>query len=332
MVAGKKASVTRIPTPPGKDDTPGSPSSTTSGSPESRPPLTYGGFKDDFEQDFELFRRAKELKERQESEVSEGGTLMKAFGDNEAGGGGDGNGNGGDDSDGDLDASAISVGDVANNISDQKEEKVENGENRIGGEEDSDLDYENATNESESKQKFNEAAKSRPETVKHRLSFESRFESGNLQRAVKVGPFEYDLFIRPDINTNNHQQWWYFAVCNTHPKQWRQNCKAHLQKIEQDDGCEDGPIQVDASEAAAAALGLPKHATEEEVVDEVVAERKLILYGIGPDGTGLNSKDGSITYQFNIKNMYKPDSMYNRGMQPVVYSCLDAEVCLLFCC
>ena len=42
-------------------------------------------------------------------------------------------------------------------------------------------------------------------------------------------------------------------------------------------------------------------------------------------GTGIN-KDGHVTYQFNIKNMYKSDSMYNKGMQPVMYSCLDAEV------
>jgi len=50
----------------------------------------------------------------------------------------------------------------------------------------------------------------------------------------------------------------------------------------------------------------------------------LFKYGLGPDETGI-TKEGHVTYQFNIKNMYKPDSMYNKGMQPVVYSCLDAE-------
>jgi len=33
------------------------------------------------------------------------------------------------------------------------------------------------------------------------LIFESRFESGNLKRAVKTSDFEYDLTMRPDYNS-----------------------------------------------------------------------------------------------------------------------------------
>ncbi|KAF1421237.1 Cytosolic carboxypeptidase 2, partial [Spheniscus humboldti] len=47
------------------------------------------------------------------------------------------------------------------------------------------------------------------------LLFESRFESGNLQKAVKVGPFEYVLTLRPDLYTTKHTQWFYFRVQNT---------------------------------------------------------------------------------------------------------------------
>ncbi|NXD74406.1 CBPC2 carboxypeptidase, partial [Eolophus roseicapillus] len=47
------------------------------------------------------------------------------------------------------------------------------------------------------------------------LLFESRFESGNLQRAVKVGPYEYVLQLRPDLFTTKHTQWFYFRVQNT---------------------------------------------------------------------------------------------------------------------
>ncbi|OPJ74168.1 cytosolic carboxypeptidase 2 isoform B [Patagioenas fasciata monilis] len=47
------------------------------------------------------------------------------------------------------------------------------------------------------------------------LLFESRFESGNLQKAVKVGPFEYVLWLRPDLYTAKHTQWFYFRVQNT---------------------------------------------------------------------------------------------------------------------
>lgn len=33
------------------------------------------------------------------------------------------------------------------------------------------------------------------------LVFESRFESGNLRRAIQVYEFEYDLILKPDYNT-----------------------------------------------------------------------------------------------------------------------------------
>lgn len=44
------------------------------------------------------------------------------------------------------------------------------------------------------------------------VSFESRFESGNLDCAVRVGEGEYDLFLRIDANTRGHLDWYYFAV------------------------------------------------------------------------------------------------------------------------
>ncbi|XP_074854693.1 cytosolic carboxypeptidase 2 [Carettochelys insculpta] len=47
------------------------------------------------------------------------------------------------------------------------------------------------------------------------LLFESRFESGNLQKAVQVGPYEYELTLRPDLYTSKHTQWFYFQVRNT---------------------------------------------------------------------------------------------------------------------
>jgi hypothetical protein len=47
------------------------------------------------------------------------------------------------------------------------------------------------------------------------LVFESRFESGNLRRAVQVAPYEYDLVLQPDLNTRGHTQWFFLAVSNT---------------------------------------------------------------------------------------------------------------------
>ncbi|KAK5867701.1 hypothetical protein PBY51_012167 [Eleginops maclovinus] len=46
------------------------------------------------------------------------------------------------------------------------------------------------------------------------LEFESRFESGNLQKAVQVGVYDYELTLRTDLYTRKHTQWFYFRVRN----------------------------------------------------------------------------------------------------------------------
>ncbi|XP_010795772.1 cytosolic carboxypeptidase 2 isoform X2 [Notothenia coriiceps] len=46
------------------------------------------------------------------------------------------------------------------------------------------------------------------------LEFESRFESGNLQKAVQVGVYDYELTLHTDLYTRKHTQWFYFRVRN----------------------------------------------------------------------------------------------------------------------
>ena len=46
------------------------------------------------------------------------------------------------------------------------------------------------------------------------LQFESRFESGNLSKAVQVGKWDYELYLRYDLYTKKHTQWFYFRVRN----------------------------------------------------------------------------------------------------------------------
>jgi len=91
--------------------------------------------------------------------------------------------------------------------------------------------------------------KSKNPDIDQTLVFESRFESGNLRRAVKITDFEYDLYLKNDYGTNGYTQWFYFSVSNTR-------------------------------------------------------------------------KDR--TYRFNIVNLMKPDSNYNMGMKPLVYSVKEA--------
>mmetsp|Transcript_20229 Transcript_20229/g.37724 ORF Transcript_20229/g.37724 Transcript_20229/m.37724 type:complete len:558 (+) Transcript_20229:867-2540(+) len=47
------------------------------------------------------------------------------------------------------------------------------------------------------------------------LVFESRFESGNLRRAIQVYTNEYDLILRPDTRSRGYTQWYFFSVANT---------------------------------------------------------------------------------------------------------------------
>ncbi|KAK7891986.1 hypothetical protein WMY93_023949 [Mugilogobius chulae] len=42
------------------------------------------------------------------------------------------------------------------------------------------------------------------------LKFFSKFESGNLRKAVQVRRYEYDLILNADVNCSQHSQWFYF--------------------------------------------------------------------------------------------------------------------------
>uniref|UniRef100_A0A8C6IYG2 tubulin-glutamate carboxypeptidase n=1 Tax=Melopsittacus undulatus TaxID=13146 RepID=A0A8C6IYG2_MELUD len=44
------------------------------------------------------------------------------------------------------------------------------------------------------------------------LTFFSKFESGNLRKAIQVREFEYDLIMNADVNSNQQHQWFYFEV------------------------------------------------------------------------------------------------------------------------
>jgi hypothetical protein len=49
-----------------------------------------------------------------------------------------------------------------------------------------------------------------------RLRFDSRFESGNLDRAYQIGFDTYHLILEPDNNPNRSCQWFYFGISNIH--------------------------------------------------------------------------------------------------------------------
>ncbi|XP_023289899.1 cytosolic carboxypeptidase 2 [Orussus abietinus] len=47
------------------------------------------------------------------------------------------------------------------------------------------------------------------------LLFESRFESGNLGKVIKITDTYYQLHLRRDLYTQRHMQWYYFRISNT---------------------------------------------------------------------------------------------------------------------
>ncbi|KFW05706.1 Cytosolic carboxypeptidase 4, partial [Eurypyga helias] len=49
------------------------------------------------------------------------------------------------------------------------------------------------------------------------LTFFSKFESGNLRKAIQVRELEYDLIMNADVNSNQHHQWFYFEVRDMKP-------------------------------------------------------------------------------------------------------------------
>ena len=58
------------------------------------------------------------------------------------------------------------------------------------------------------------------------LVFESRFESGNLRRAIQISDYDYNLVLSTDFQTNAHTQWYYFSVANT-----RKNVEYHFKIV-----------------------------------------------------------------------------------------------------
>ena len=48
------------------------------------------------------------------------------------------------------------------------------------------------------------------------LFFDSKFESGNLAKVVKIDTNTFHLFLRQDDSEKKDKQWFYFAVYNSH--------------------------------------------------------------------------------------------------------------------
>ena len=88
------------------------------------------------------------------------------------------------------------------------------------------------------------------------LVFDSRFESGNLRRAVQVHETLYDLVLSPDINSEGHTQWFFFSVTGMVPDvRYRFNI-VNLEKSNSQFNFGMQPVMLSEAEAAQGALHL----------------------------------------------------------------------------
>eukprot|EP00798_Chlamydomonas_sp_ICE-L_P012689 gene12689-15921_t len=140
------------------------------------------------------------------------------------------------------------------------------------------------------------------------LVFESRFESGNLRRALQVYPDEFDLVLRPDINTRGHTQWFYFAVSNTRRGK---KAKFNIINLAKDDSLyREGmlPLVHSAKEAATSGVGWHRSGKEIAYYPNTIKRGKNRTYS---------------TFTFTLEFQHSDDTIHVAHCYPYTYTDLQ---------
>ena len=87
------------------------------------------------------------------------------------------------------------------------------------------------------------------------LVFESRFESGNLLRAVRITDTYYELHMRTDLYTDRHCGWFYFRVQNMRPDTEYRFSLVNFGKPDSQYGSGMKPVLYSEKEAALSGVG-----------------------------------------------------------------------------
>jgi len=145
------------------------------------------------------------------------------------------------------------------------------------------------------------------------LIFESRFESGNLRRAIQAYSFEYDLCLNPDYNTKNHTQWYFFRVGNTRSgPEYRFNI---INMAKPTSVYNDGmrPLQYSSVEATESGVGWVRCGTN------------IAYY---QNGIGGKEKGGTnyYTLTFTVTFKHDNDSVYFAHCYPYTYTDLQNDL------
>jgi len=146
------------------------------------------------------------------------------------------------------------------------------------------------------------------------LVFESRFESGNLRRAVKVFDYEYDLVLNPDYHTRAHTQWYLFSVSNTRVGRTYKFNLMNLMKS-----------------TSLYSEGMRPLCYSMRAAEETGAGWKRVGHHIGYYQNGIKRRDKGCfhTLAFSVEFQHDNDTVYFAHCFPYTYSDLQHYIGLL---
>ncbi|XP_077296694.1 cytosolic carboxypeptidase 2-like [Arctopsyche grandis] len=148
------------------------------------------------------------------------------------------------------------------------------------------------------------------------LHFESRFESGNLAKAVKITSTYYELYLRTDLYTNRHMQWFYFKVTSTRKHVIYRFSIVNLSKGESlyNEGMR--PLMYSEKDAQLHSIGWRRCADN-------------ISYYKNDPTCEEEEQSPSYTLTFNVEFPHENDVVYLAHCYPYTYSDLQDYLCKL---
>ncbi|KAL0884039.1 hypothetical protein ABMA27_016069 [Loxostege sticticalis] len=142
------------------------------------------------------------------------------------------------------------------------------------------------------------------------LRFESRFESGNLAKAIRITSAYYELHLRTDLYTNRHMQWFYFRVTNTKKQMMYRFSIVNLSKAESlyNEGMR--PLLYSTKDAQLHSIGWRRCGDN-------------IAYYKNDSTSEEEEQFPSYTLTFNIEFPHTDDAVYIAHCYPYTYSDLQ---------
>ncbi|KAJ0179424.1 hypothetical protein K1T71_005136 [Dendrolimus kikuchii] len=142
------------------------------------------------------------------------------------------------------------------------------------------------------------------------LRFESRFESGNLAKAIRITSSYYELYLRTDLYTNRHMQWFYFRVTNTKKQMMYRFSIVNLSKAESlyNEGMR--PLLYSTKDAQLHSIGWRRCGDN-------------IAYYKNDSTSEEEEQVPSYTLTFNIEFPHTDDAVYIAHCYPYTYSDLQ---------